>query len=109
LPWLTPIYFRWRNDPPPEKKELNMSNAANQTQSGSVDPLAKFLVDELRKSGARAWRLGFPSPEEMEQLKAEKAERRFQWDKGRAAAEERRRETLKDGARRNMRREPDYE
>jgi hypothetical protein len=85
-----------------------MSDTPNQTQSGSVDPLAQAIVDAARKSGARAW-LGFPPPEEMEKFRAEKAERDFQAMKRRADARERRREQLKEGAKRALRGEIDYE
>jgi hypothetical protein len=74
-----------------------MSDTQNQNQSGSIDPLAQLVVDELRKSGTSAW-LGFPPPEEIERLKAEKAERDFQTMKRRADAKERRREEMKRGA-----------
>jgi len=69
-----------------------------QNASGSVDPLAQLLVDTLRKSGCRAW-LGFPPPEEMEQLKAEKAERDFQTTKRRMENQDRKMMELKQRAR----------
>ena len=74
-----------------------MNDAQNQEPSGSVDPLAQAIVDATRKLGGRAW-LGFPPPDEMERLKAEKAERDFQTMKRRADARERRREEMKRGA-----------
>jgi len=80
-----------------------MSETPNQTQSDGVDPLAQLVVDELRKSGTRAW-LGFPPPEEMERLKAEKADRDFQTMKRRADARQRRREEMKRGAMEAMKR-----
>jgi len=85
-----------------------MNDTQNQDPSGSVDPLAQFLVDELRKSGTRAW-LGFPLPEEIEKFKAEKAERDFLWMKKREAARERHREEMKQAVIRNIRGEVDYE
>lgn len=89
-------------------KELNMSDTPNQSQSGSVDPLAQSVVEGLRKSGARAW-LGLPPPEEMEKFRAEKAERDFQAMKRRADARGRRREKLKERAKRALRGETDHE
>ena len=84
-----------------------MNDTQNQDPSGSVDPLAQFLVDEMRKSGTRAW-LGFPPPEELEKLKAEKAERDFQLMKRREAAKKRHREEMKQAVIRNIRGEVDY-
>ena len=84
-----------------------MNDTQNQNQSGSVDLLAQLVVDEARKSGARAW-LGFPPPEEMEKLRAEKAERDFQLMKKRDAARERHREEMKQAVIRNIRGETDY-
>jgi hypothetical protein len=85
-----------------------MSDTPNQEQSGSVDPLAQLVVDELRKSGTRAW-VGFPPPEEMERLRAEKAERDFQAMKRRADRRERRLAELKEKVRRKLRGEIDHE
>jgi len=79
-----------------------------QTASGSVDPLAQMLVDTLRKSGCSAW-LGFPPPEEMERLRAEKAERDFQALKRREEAKDRRLAELKERTRRKLRGEIDDE
>jgi hypothetical protein len=101
-----PAETRHSNEPTPftertatKTKELKMSNTPNQTQtpSGSVDPMAQAIVDVTCKLGGRAW-LGFPPPEEMERLKAEKAGRDFQAMKRRADARERRREEMKRGA-----------
>ncbi|MGD0207388.1 MAG: hypothetical protein ABSC89_07280 [Verrucomicrobiota bacterium] len=78
----------------------------NQNPSGSVDPLAQLIVDTLRKSGCKAW-LGFPSDEEREQLKAEKAERDFQVLKRREEAKDRHHAELKDRAREVIRRSRD--
>ena len=44
--------------------------------------MAQHVANELRKSGTKAW-AGLPSPEEMEQLRAERAERDFQQSKRR--------------------------
>lgn len=79
-----------------------MDNTQNQTASGSVDPLAQMLVDTLRKSGCSAW-LGFPPPEEMERLRAEKAERDFQALKRREEAKDRRLAEMKERTRRKLR------
>jgi hypothetical protein len=56
-----------------------------QNASGSIDPLAQLVVDELRKSGTRAWLRG-PSAEERELFGTEKAERDCQTIKLRADA-----------------------
>jgi hypothetical protein len=69
-----------------------------QNPSGSVDTLAQTLVDTLRKSGCKAW-LGFPPPEEMERLRAEKAERDFQIAKRRMENQDRKMMELQKGAR----------
>ena len=45
-----------------------------QNTSGSVAPMSQIVFNALRKSGTITW-LGFPSPEEMEMLRKEKAER----------------------------------
>lgn len=50
--------------------------------SGSAFNMAQHVASELRKSGTKAW-AGLPSPEEMEQLRAERAERDFQQSKRR--------------------------
>ena len=76
--------------------------------SGSAFNMVQHVANELRKSGTKAW-AGLPSPEEMEQLRAEKAERDFQLMKNRATARERRLEELKKRAKRNMRGESGYE
>ena len=83
-------------------KELKMSDTLNQSQSGSVDPLAQAVVDAARKSGARAW-LGFPPAEEMEKFRAEKAERDFQAMKRRVDRRERHLAELKERVRRKIR------
>ncbi|MGO8837458.1 MAG: hypothetical protein ACLQAH_15435 [Limisphaerales bacterium] len=85
---------------------MDLSN--EQTASGSVDPLAQMLVDTLRKSGCSAW-LGFPPPEELERLRAEKAERDFQALKRREEAKDRRLAELKERTRRKLRGEIDDE
>jgi hypothetical protein len=85
-----------------------MTDMQNQNATGSVDPLAQFVVDELRKSGTRAW-LGFPPEEEMEKFRAEKAERHLQWMKSRDAARKRHHEEMKQAVIRSIRGETDYE
>ncbi len=77
-----------------------------QNPSGSVDTLAQTLVDTLRKSGCSAW-LGFPPPEEMERLRAEKAERDFQITKRRLENQDRKRAALKERARMAIQRSRD--
>ena len=66
-------------------------NEDNANDSG--ESLAQKIVNALRESGCEAW-LGCPPPEEMERLRAEKAERDFQLSKRRADAKDRRREAL---------------
>lgn len=83
-----------------------MDNTQNQTASGFVDPLAQLIVDTLRKSGCKAW-LGFPPPEEMEQLRDEKAERDFQITKRRLENQDRKMTELKRGAREVIQRNRD--
>ena len=85
-----------------------MNDTQTQTASGSVDPLALLVVNELRKSGTRAW-LGFPPPEEMEKFRAEKAERDFQTMKRRADRGQRHLQELKQAAKRKLQGETDYE
>ena len=65
----------------------------NQTASGSVMTMAQHVQNELRKSGTKSW-LGFPTPDEMEQLRKEKAEREFHKLKRGADAKDRRRAAL---------------
>jgi len=79
-----------------------------QNASGSVDPLAQLLVDTLRKSGCSAW-LGFPPPEEMERLRAEKAERDFQALKRREEAKDRHHAEMKEALKRIFKGEVDDE
>jgi len=71
----------------------------NQYDSGSVMTMAEHVANELRKSGTKVWS-GLPSPEEMEQLRAERAERDFQKLKRGADAKDRRREALTQKAKR---------
>ena len=85
-----------------------MSDTQNQNQSGSVDPMAEAIVDAARRLGCKTAWLGFPPPEEMEKLRAEKAEREFQGMKKREAAGERHREEMKQAVIRNIRGEADY-
>ncbi|MGO8678042.1 MAG: hypothetical protein ACLQVX_19540 [Limisphaerales bacterium] len=81
-----------------------MNDNQDHTASGSVDPLAKSIVDELRKSDPR-WRLGFPPPEEMERFRTEKAERDFQRVKLHAKARDREMANLKEAVKAKMRKE----
>lgn len=69
--------------------------------SGSAFNMAQHVANELRKSGTRAW-AGLPSPEEMEQLRAEKAEHDFQQLKRRADAYDRRLEEMKQELKRKL-------
>ena len=87
-----------------EKENYDMKDTTNQTQPVGVDPLAQAVVDELRKSDPR-WRLGFPSPEEMERFRAEKAERNWQRQKRHAEAGDREMAKLKEAAKAKLRRE----
>jgi hypothetical protein len=73
----------------------------NQSASGSVMTLAQHVANELGKSGTKVW-AGLPSPEEMEQLRAEKAERDFQHSKHRAAAYDRRLEEMRQALKRRL-------
>jgi hypothetical protein len=70
-----------------------MNSENNQTVSGGAVTMAQHVANELRKSGTRAW-AGLPSPEEMEQLRKEKAEREFHKLKRGADAKDRRRAAL---------------
>jgi hypothetical protein len=80
----------------------------NQTASGSVSPMAQFVHDELKKSGTRTW-LGFPPPEEREQLRAEKAESDALALRKWLEAKDRRMAALKQAAMKTMRGEIDDE
>lgn len=64
--------------------------------------LAEHVANELRKSGTKAW-AGLPSPDEMEQLRAERAEHDFQQLKRRADARGRRLEEMKQALKRKLR------
>lgn len=95
------------HEPSPERKISGVNqNVETQNPSGSVDPLAQLIVDTLRKSGCKAW-LGFPPPEEMEKLRAEKAERDFQVAKRRLENQTRKMAELKRGAREVIQRSRD--
>ncbi len=72
---------------------MNLEN--NQNTSGSAVTMAQHVANELRKSGTKAW-AGLPSPEEMEQLRVEKAERDFEQSKRRADAYDRKLADLKE-------------
>lgn len=70
---------------------MNLQNKSDAADSG--ESLAQKIVNELRKSGCEAW-LGCPPPEEMERLKAEKAERDALGLRNWLKAKARRREAL---------------
>ena len=78
-------------------------NAETQNPSGSI---VQVIVDAIRKSGGRAW-LGFPPPEEMEKLRAEKAERDFQVTKRWLENQARKTADLKERAREVIQRNRD--
>lgn len=78
-----------------------MNDTPNQNPSGIVMTLAQHVANELRKSGTKAW-AGLPSPEEWEQLRAEKAEHDFQQMKRRADARGRRLEEMKQALKRKL-------
>lgn len=75
----------------------------NQTDSAAAVTMAQHVANELRKSGTKAW-AGFPTPEEMEQLRAERAERDFQQLKSRADAKDRRLEEKKQALKQRLQR-----
>lgn len=79
---------------------MNFTN--NQSDSGSAVTMAQHVANELRKSGTKAW-AGLPSPEEMEQLKAERAEHDFQALKNREEAKGRKLAELKESVKRKLR------
>ncbi len=76
---------------------MNIPNKGDAADSGET--LAQKIVNELRKSGCEAW-LGCPPPEDMERLKAEKAERDALGLRNWLEAKARRREELKQRAKR---------
>jgi hypothetical protein len=71
-----------------------------------ISPLAQLVVDELKKSGTRAW-LGFPSPEERDLIQSEMDQREFQREKRREEAKERRMTVKKDYVRKIIRQSRD--
>jgi hypothetical protein len=78
---------------------MNLQNHHN--ECGSVVTLAQHVQNELRKSGTKSW-LGFPTPEEMEQLRVERAECYFQKLKRRADAKDRHLEEMKKALKRRL-------
>ena len=78
----------------PEGGSLGFKNSDNQNNTGSVSPIAQYLYDELRKTGTRVW-LGYPPPEIMAQLRAEKTERDFQQMRKRLEAHDKKMANLK--------------
>jgi uncharacterized protein (DUF58 family) len=79
-----------------------MNSTNNQSTTVSAMTLAEHVANELRKSGTKAW-AGLPSPDEMEQLRAERAEHDFQQLKRRADARGRRLEEMKQALKRKLR------
>jgi hypothetical protein len=84
------------------EREPKMNSTNNQTATGSAVTMAQHVANELRKSGTRAW-AGLPTPEEMEQLRAEKAERDFEALKRREEAKDRKMAELKERTKRTLR------
>ena len=83
------------------KREPKMNSTNNQNNHGTASLLAQHVQNELRKTETESW-LGFPPPEELERLRAQTLERQFQVQKSRAEAKDRRREELKQAAKRKM-------
>jgi hypothetical protein len=75
-------------------KELNMKDTPNETDSGAVDP----FFAELR-AVVGSWP---PTAEEMERLKAERAELEFQSTKRRLENQDRKMVALKQATRRKL-------
>ena len=71
------------------------------TELNTAVTMAQHVASELRKSGTKAW-AGFPTPEEMERLRAERAERDFQQLKSRADAKDRRLEEKKQALKQRL-------
>lgn len=80
----------------------------SQNTDTAADSLADQIVNALRKSGCKAW-LGFPTPEEMEALRKEKAERDLLVLKNRTEAKDRRLERLKESVRQRLKGEMAHE
>ena len=78
-----------------------MNSTNNQNDGGFVITLAQHVANELRKSGTKAW-AGLPTPDEMKQLQAEKAERDFQRLKRSADAYDRRLEEMRQTLKRKL-------
>lgn len=85
---------------------MNFTN--NQTASGSDLTMAQYVANELRKTGTKIW-AGLPSPEEMEQLRIEKADHDYQQLRRSADVKDRRHEEMKQALKRKMSGEISYE
>ena len=85
-----------------------MNSTNNQSTTGSAMTLAEHVANELRKSGTKAW-AGFPSPEEMEQLRADKAELKCQSERRRIENHDRKMANLTERAKRILRGDVDDE
>jgi hypothetical protein len=83
------------------KREYSMNTQNNQTDSASADPFAAKLRAVLG-----SWP---PTAEAIERFKAEKAELEFQSTKRRIENQDRRMAALKEGARRTLRGDIDYD
>lgn len=83
-----------------------MNDKHEHNQSGSINPLAQIVINELRKSGCSAW-LGCPPLEEIERLKKEKSERDYQIEKRRVENAEQRRAEMTRLAREAIKRSQD--
>jgi hypothetical protein len=70
--------------------------------------MAQHVANVLRKSGTKAW-AGLPTPKEMEQLRAEGAERDFQQSKRRADAHDRRLQEMKQALKQRLQGEDYHE
>jgi hypothetical protein len=107
LIWEVRIYYQLAATPSHERKISDMKqNENNANDSGET--LAQKVVNALRKSGCEAW-LGCPPPEDLERLKVEKAERDALGLRKWLEAKDRRREELKQRAKRILKGECDYE
>lgn len=73
-------------------------NIETQNQGGTGSCTAQIVFDALTKSGAKNFR-GFPTSEERDQLRKEKADRDIEVAKRRAEIRDQRREEMKEAAR----------
>jgi len=78
-----------------------MMNQESVNAGRTASLLAQHVVNELRKSGTKAW-AGLPTPDELRQLQADRAESDFQRLKGRADAKSRRLEQMKQAVKRKL-------